>query len=169
MLRWILTRWAKLSYISKLEREAGLNVWMGRVQQAKGTAERTTAAALTKDADFRTQRIQEMAEMEEQGYWECENGHEIQFGPAGAEQIAGDAKFCPDCDKPTKLIKRSEMSGQEKYESDKGRKESEAMLADLRTQIEAHEHQAGVHEAAADYFMTRAQKARAEADDVRKV
>jgi hypothetical protein len=76
---------------------------------------------------------------------------------------------CSICAAPAKFIKRELMSGHEKYESDKGRKESEDMLAALRLEIEAHEKQAGVHDAAAEYFMNRAKQARAEADDVRRI
>jgi len=169
MLRFVLTRFAKLSYISKLEKEAGLNIWMGKVQQAKGAAERKQAADMKSDADAREARIKEMAEMEEKGFFTCENGHEQADAPSFFEGKEITAPKCDACGKPLTLIKRATMSGQEKYESDKARKESEDLLADLRTQIKAHEHQAGVHEAAADYFMNRAEKARAEADDVRKV
>jgi hypothetical protein len=169
MFRAILTRWAKLSYRAKLEREAGLQIWMGRVQQAKGAAERKQATDMKADADAREARIKEMAEMEEKGFFTCENGHEQADAPSFFEGKEITAPKCDACGKPLTLIKRATMSGQEKYESDKDRKESEDMLADLRTQIEAHEKQAGVHEAAADYFMTRAKQARAEADEVRRV
>jgi len=171
MIRTFAKTWSKLAYIFKMEQEAGLNETLAKVQQQKATVERKLAADKTAQADAREARIKEMAEMEEKGYWECENGHEIQFTKNGeaAEQIIGDAKFCPDCGKPTKLIKRSEMTGQERYESDKGRKESEDMLAALRLEIEAHEKQAGIHDTMVEYFMKSAAKARAEADDVRRV
>src|SRR5580693_1138189 len=171
MLRAFAKSWSKLAYIFKMEREAGLNEALGKVQQAKGAAERKQAADKKAQADVREARIKEMAEMEEKGYWECENGHELSaecdcIQPRGIaivhtvncafNDFDSESGPCPKCGAPAKFIKRDLMSGQEKYESDKGRKESEALLANLRSQIEAHEQQAGVHDAAEQYFMNRA-------------
>jgi formate dehydrogenase assembly factor FdhD len=168
MLRSIITRWAKLAYRSKMEKEAGLQFWMGKVQQAKGAAEKDKAAEVRKDADQRESRIKAMAQMESIGYWDCENGHE-KNDAFMSESVDDTTRRCVVCNAPAKFISRATMSGQEKYESDKARKEAEDLLADLRNQIEVHEKQAGVHNAAADYFMNRAKQAWAEADDVRRV
>jgi uncharacterized Zn finger protein (UPF0148 family) len=116
-------------------------------------------------------RIAKVAEMEEKGFWACENGHEIQFTKDGepAEQIPGDTNFCPQCGKATKLVKRSEMSGQEKYEFDKDRKAAEKIAAAKRDEIAAQEKELENQEATAKYFRGQAQSSRALAENLRKV
>jgi hypothetical protein len=68
--------------------------------------------------------------MEEEGYYLCDNGHEK--GGAFQPGADGESRKCIECNAPAKFIKRSEMSGQEKYESDKERKDAEQMAADKR-------------------------------------
>src|ERR1019366_10131236 len=89
---------------------------------------------MTKEADEMDARIKEVAEMEEKGFWLCDDGHEDAKIPP-VPQDDGHQITC-SCGKPMKLVKRDQMTGQEKYESDKERKEVEAILADKRKAIE---------------------------------
>ena len=168
MIRFLATWFAKWSYRWKNEREAGLNFWMGKVQEKKAAEARKQLASLNADADAREARIKQMAEMEEKGYWMCEHGHESDITKTKMDD-GWHGIICGICERPGKFIKRSVMSGQEKYESDKERKESEDLLEAARQDIAAHEKQAETHDAAAKYFMQRATQARAEADDVRNL
>src|SRR5579884_1739933 len=141
MIRFIATWCSRWQYRWKNEKEGGLNHWMGKVQEKKAAEMRKQITQLTADADARDARIKQMAEMEERGYWTCENGHESTMA-APETQLP----TCKECGKPAKFIKRELMSGQEKYESDKERKESENLLEAARKDIAAHEEQAKTHE-----------------------
>jgi hypothetical protein len=59
------------------------------------------------------------------GFWECENGHE----PEKPLLNGTDSFSCPECLKPAKHIKRSEMTQQEQYEADKEKREAEKIVA----------------------------------------
>jgi hypothetical protein len=81
---------------------------------------RIIIAQLTKDADDMEARIKRMLEMEERGFWPCENAHEtaeIRFpSDATADELnspkrrleAGEYP-CPECSGPLRLVKRSEI------------------------------------------------------------
>jgi len=166
MLRFIVRRWARFSLIWRNEKEASVNEWMARVQQSKAAAERKEIARMTADADAHEARIKQMAEMEEKGYWECENGHESASDVSGGVDVL--TAKCK-CGKPARFISRATMTGQEKYESDKDRKESETMLANARAEITTKEDNAKMQEATVDYFLKRAASARKEAEAIRNV
>ena len=114
------------------EKEAGLNEWSVRVAERNSQMSRDLIAKLKQDADELEARIKQVAEMEENGFYLCEKGHEFD-SPVGPN--------CPQCMAPTpfKFIKRSDMTGQEKYESDKGRKEAEDLLKARREEIAGKE------------------------------
>ena len=169
MLRYFAGVWARFSLRWRYETEASTNEHMARVQRRKAINAREEILRMTKDADAHEARLKQMAEMEEKGYWECENGHETDASSGStAVDSTGTLALC-FCNAPKKLVRRDLMSGQEKYESDKDRKESETMLANARAEISAKEDNAKMQEATVDYFLKRAASARAEADAVRNV
>jgi hypothetical protein len=134
MLRLIARIWAKHSYVFQLEHEASRTEINARLAENLAAERRQNVAKLRAEADEIDKRIKEYAVSEELGFWQCEKGHESQFlknGEPGV-QIPGSSKFCSECGKPVKLVKRSEMSGQEKYESDKERKDAEQVAESKR-------------------------------------
>ena len=76
----------------------------------------------TKEADDIDARIIEVSAMEEKGFWECENGHEVQLIQS---RVPESTDSCPECMKPLKLVSRATMTPKEQYESDKESKEAE--------------------------------------------
>jgi len=100
--------------------------------------------------------------MEEKGCWLCECGKENTDVPA-VPQDDGHGIQC-DCGKQMKLIRRDLMTGQEKYESDRDRKDAEKLLAGKREEIASKET-----DATAKYFSQQAASARALADSIRKL
>ncbi len=105
--------------------------------------------------------------MEGKGFFLCENGHE-RDGAHYPETDIAQAK-CIDCSAPAKFIKRSEMTGQEKYDSDKDRKDAEKMLAGRRQEITDKETEAGQQDATAKYFRQQSESARKLAESLRKL
>src|SRR5438270_6654613 len=68
-----------------------------------------------------------------------------------------------------KLMKRDLMSGQEKYESDKDRKQVEDLVKENRDRAKAMEEEAGNSEKTAKYFHGLAESNRSVAEKVRRV
>jgi hypothetical protein len=137
-------------------------------------------------------RIKEMDTNLDTGFWECENGHELQTAQLGP--VADDFKECPECAKkpgtpplctdcierrqphlcaecqaPVKLIKRDQMTGQEKYESDRERKDAEDLSKAKRDQATAEEDNATQSEKAAKYLQALATNIRNTTEKIRKL
>jgi len=68
-----------------------------------------------------------------------------------------------------KFIKRDLMTGQEKYDSDKDRKDAEKMLATKRQEITDKETEAGQQEATAKYFRQQSESSRRLAESLRNL
>ena len=111
-------------------------------------------------------RINQMDEMEVKGFWRCDNGHEKQ-----TDDTIDSAALpkCEICGAPSKFMKRGLMSGQERYESDKDRKEAENTLAAKRQEIESKKSELEQQQAGANYFRGQAKSARQLADAIRNV
>jgi len=168
MLRALATWFAKWKYILNKETEAGMHTWSARVSEQNAKATRELIVQLKKDADELDARIKHVAEMEEKGFWLCENGHEKNEAFV-QESIDDPTRRCLECKAPTKFIKRSEMTGQEQYESDKERKDVEKLLAGRRQEITDKETEAGQQDATAKYFRTQAESSRRLADSIRNL
>jgi hypothetical protein len=164
MLRALATWISKWRYIWNKEQEAGMHSWSARVSERNATATRDLVVKLKSGADELEARIKDVADMEEKGFWLCEDGHESEHS-----KPAEDATLCVQCGKSAKLIKRSEMSGQEKYESDKDRKDAEQLLAARRKEIEDKEKEAQDQDATAKYFRNQSESSRKLADSLRKL
>jgi hypothetical protein len=105
--------------------------------------------------------------MEEKGFWLCENGHEkqINFDDAPAE-----TQKCDECGKiGMKYVSRATMSGQEKYESDKDRRDAEKLAAAKPAAVAEQEANLENQEKTAKYFRGQAESGRKLADSLRKV
>jgi hypothetical protein len=74
MLRALATWFAKWKYVFNKEVEAGMHTWSARVAKVNAKATRELIVKLKADADALDARIKDVAEMEELGFWLCENG-----------------------------------------------------------------------------------------------
>jgi hypothetical protein len=63
---------------------------------------------------------------------ECQNGHEKADAFIPENAVDDTVRRCLDCKMPTHFIKRDQMSGQEKYESDKERGEAQKTAENKR-------------------------------------
>jgi hypothetical protein len=187
MLRAFATWFAKWRYRWNKEVEAGMHTWSARVAEQNAKASRDLIVKLKNEADAYEARIKQVAEMEEKGFWLCENGHEDTGCSCSNPMLAtpgtifpaivhtagcrfgDDPVKCAECGKSMKPIKRSEMTGQEQYESDKDRKDAEKLLAARRQEITEKETDAGQQEATAKYFRTQAESGRKLADSLREI
>jgi hypothetical protein len=135
---WIKWR-AKRRYLWKEEFEASIAELSAKAALKRAADTRNLVARMTKEADDIEARIKEATAMEENGFWMCENGHENadadietldahtpSYAVPKPDEIQVTPRVCKDCGAPAKLIKRDTMTGQEKYESDKQRKEVES-------------------------------------------
>jgi hypothetical protein len=194
MIRFFAKRYARVRYRFNQETEAASNDLNAGLATRLAKEKRTLVARLNAEADQMDARITEVGEMEEKGYWLCENGHEIQLschcaGNSGeaivhtaACPLPDDATKdgqpianavtslrCDDCGKPMKYIRRDQMTGQEKYESDKERKDAEEIAKQKRDQAKAEEENAAQSEKTAQYFRGLAENNRKIAEKVRRL
>ena len=170
MIRTLARWWARRRYIFKQEFEAALEDLQAALSAQRAKDKRDLAAQLRKEADDMETRVKQMAELEEKGFWLCEDGHEnadVRY-VSGSSPVKMD-EVCLVCDKPAKFIKRSEMTGQEKYESDKGRKEVETMIANKRQTAEQYDKDAQGGDDTAKHFRRQAASSREVADRLRKL
>jgi DNA repair exonuclease SbcCD ATPase subunit len=168
MIHWLAQFWAKWVFVWDREVESGKHVWAAKVAERNAALTKTLIAQMTKEADDMDARVKQMAEMEEKGFWECENGHERVVSNILETPSASDVP-CPQCGKPAKFISRATMTGQAIYESDKDRKEAEKLVAARREEIAAHQKDLENQEQTARYFRGQAQSSRMLADNLRKV
>jgi hypothetical protein len=174
MFRFIAKVAAKIQYRWRQEVEAETNLLHAGLATRLAQEKRELVARVTKEADAMDARIKEAAEMEEKGFWECLAGHELPdgFAVGTAEPIKDIATAtlpCPQCGNAMKFIKRDQMSGQERYESDKDRGEAQKIADDKRATVKAEEENAANSEKTAKYFRDLAQNNRTIADKIRKL
>ena len=167
MLKYLARWYARRAYIWKLEVEGKNHELHSKLAGFHAQQKREQSEKLNKDADAIQANIKQVAERLEGGYWECENGHEraTTFLP---EEMGG-SPACLTCKAPTKFLKRSNMSAQEQYEADKGRKEAEKMAENYRAQAAACEKDVSDNEKAAQHFRRESARSRAVADEIRKL
>jgi len=168
MIRIIAKWFAKLAYVFTEERTAATYDLNASAAQVRAGERREAMKALNAEADAIEARVKQMTEMEEKGYWLCENGHEKAdaFIP---ESVDDATRRCLDCKQPAKFIQRAAMSGQEKYESDKERKEAEQMAGQNRATAKKQESEIEQHEATGKSFRAQAQRIREFAELLRKL
>lgn len=168
MLTFIARRFAKLQYRFRQITEAETNELHAKLADQLAKEKREASANLTKEADEMDARIKEVSDMEERGYWTCENGDEITEGEAAVLSGSARPERCPLCNAQGKFIKRDQMSGQEKYESDKERGEAQDIAKEKRQQAEAQEQSAQESDKAAKYFRQLAENNRSVAEKLRR-
>ena len=167
MLRFIARVYAKLQLRFKQEVEAATNDLSASLAMRNGEEKRAKASALRAEADVMDARIKQVAEMEEKGFWLCENGHEATEGEAVVHTGKTKSESCPVCDAPWKFIKRALMTGQEKYESDKERNEVQSMADQRRRDAKEAEEAAVECDGTAKYIRGIAQSNRSVAEKIR--
>lgn len=168
MLKFLANWRAKRRYVWKELFEAGIAELSAKAALKRAADTRDLVARMTKDADDIEARIKEVTTMEENGFWMCEAGHESPLEYEEGSTIDTLTQTC-ECGAPAKLIKRETMTGQEKYESDKQRKEVETILANKRAEITAQESEIENQENTAKVFMKQANRGREFADLLRKL
>jgi len=165
MLR-IMARWfAKKRYLWTQECEAATADLHAGLSLKLAAEKRAKIVQLNKEADDIDVNIKAVDDKLEKGYWECENGHEFT-----SEHSSG----CTICVAPergkrvsTKFVSLSTMTGQEKYESDKERKDAETMEENKRAQGKAEEEIVKGSEQTAKYFQDQAKNNRSISQKVR--
>ena len=168
MLRFVARIWAKLSYIWKLEIEAGTNELHAELTARLMEEKQAVIDRLNGEADAIDENIKRVSLLEEQGFWLCDNGHE-KLDAFIPEQLEGGRRACLDCRAPAKFIKRSEMTGQEKYESDKERKDAADLAAEKRRVAEQNAESIPESQTYITTFRNNAENARQTADRARKI
>lgn len=155
MFRFIAKRYARARYQFNQHVEAETNLINAGLALRLAKERRAHAEQLRTDADQMDARIKEMDAKLETGFWECESGHEMDDAYENVDGKVG--HFClyetglyRTCKAPARLIKRSEMTGQEKYESDRERKDAEDLAKQKRDQAKAEEDAAAESEKAAN-------------------
>ncbi|HVB33732.1 MAG TPA: hypothetical protein VNJ52_05080 [Patescibacteria group bacterium] len=157
----------------KEEFEAAVHELNAKAALSQAKDKRDLMAQVSKEADAIEARIAELVKKEEKGFWLCENGHESN-GSKDVRIVSGhppaDPKQCEKCGATLKFVKRSEMTGQEQYESDKERNEAEKVLQSKRDYAEKQlPEEIKQHETTASHFQRQAAQSRAFADRLRKL
>jgi hypothetical protein len=180
MFRFIAKVAAKITYRWRQEVEAETNLLHAGLATRLAQEKRELVARITNETDDMDARIKEVSEMEEKGFWLCEDGHEDDCSCALPPSIpivhtfdchlksVNGERQCQD-GKPMKYIRRDQMAGQEKYESDKDRGEAEKVVQSKREQAKAEEENAANSEETAKYFRDLAANNRTIADKVRRL
>ena len=154
---------ARWKYIFHYEMEAEENLLKAALSTRNAAERRELVTKLNQEADGMDARIKEVGEMEEKGFYLCENGHE------SPESAIHSSRVCAQCGKPAKLIKRDQMSGQEKYESDKERGEAEKIALSKRDEAKAEEENAANSEKTAAQHRKLAEMNRGVAQKIRRL
>jgi len=168
MFGFIAKRYAKTRYVFNQLTEAATNDLNAGLSLRLATEKRALIEKLNREADEMDARIKQVGEMEEKGFWLCGKcGAENVDAPA-VPQVEGVTIHC-ECGDAMKLIKRDQMTGQEKYESDKERKEAEDIAKQKREQAKAEEENAVNGEKTAKYFHGLAENNRTIATRIRQL
>ena len=182
MIRIIARFWAKKKYVWREELDAATKDLNASAAQYRAGERRQAIAKLNAEADAIDANIKRVDELQEKGYWMCEDGHEKvacdlslcrEHEAMMCEECktvaAGDVLVCEQCKKPMKLIRRDLMTGQEKYESEKERREAQQMADANRKAAADHEEQIKGHEDTAAMFRKQAKQSREFAELLRKL
>src|ERR1017187_1680987 len=76
MIRTLARWWARRKYVWKIEIEAVTQDLQADLSAQRAKEKRDMTAQLRKEADDMETRVKQMAEMEEKGFWLCDDGHE---------------------------------------------------------------------------------------------
>jgi len=173
MIRVLAKWWAKKQYVWKQEVEAATADLHAGLSLKLAAEKRAKIAQLNKEADDIETNIKAVDEKLATGYWECENGHESENMPNVRPAQDRPANLCvvkvngKECGGEVNLVSQATMTGQDKYESDKERKEAEAMAENKRAQAKAEEENVKGSEQTAKYFQDQARNNRSISQKVR--
>ena len=174
MLR-ILARWtAKRYYIFSQEFQARTADLHAGLSLRLAGEKRALIEKLNKEANDIEANIKAVDEKLAAGYYECESGHEtdkpfLNGTDSFSCPVPMSEKLNGVCAKPAKFITLATMTGQEKYESDKERKEAQTIADNKRAQAKAEEENASGSEKAAKYFEDQAKNNRTIAEKIRSL
>jgi hypothetical protein len=178
MIKLLARFWARRSYIWKIEKKAGEDELNAKLSALHAEQKRQEAEALNAEADAIEKSVKEFAENEEKGFWRCEDEHESEQEPERKVlpqnyngEISDDNLVTPACacGKAAKFIKRSEMTGQEKYESDKERGDAEQMAKNRREKAAALAKEVSQLEGTAQHFRREADRSHLVAQEIKSV
>lgn len=163
-----LAKWAaKRYYLFNQEYQAAIADLHAGLSLKLAAEKRALIETLNREADAIEANIKAVDEKLTAGYWECENGHEEPESTAFAGVELEISRSCSTCKEPMKIVRRDLMTGQEKYESDKERKEAEQIAASKRAQAKAEEENVAGSEQTAKYFTDQAKNNRTIAKKVK--
>lgn len=174
MLRALAKWYARRSYIWTLEVEAGKGDVNAAIAQRNADEARKIAEQLNAEADAIDKNIEAEQTKLEKGYWECGKGHEMDLQPPTKPS---DEKFngipvakptCP-CGSPAKLVELDLMSGQEKYELEKQKKDAQSIAAEKRGLAEQQRKSVSEKEQTAQSLRGLAANSRMFADKIREL
>ncbi len=151
----VIARW---KYIFSQEIQAATADLHAGLSLKLAAEKRALIETLNREADEIEANIKAVDEKLTAGYWECVDGH---------EEVIANANTCVRCGASAKFIKRDLMTGQEKYESDKERKEAEQIAASKRAQAKAEAENVAGSEQTAKYFTDQAKNNRTIAEKVK--
>jgi multidrug resistance efflux pump len=170
MIRFF-ARWRmKRRYRFKEESDAALADLQAGLALIRARDRRLSANSLNTQAQDIEDNIKRLTELQEKGYWLCEDGHEAKASVFRFIDGPEDERdFCthPNCMKLTKHIRRDLMSGQEIYESDKEQKEAQKMAESYRARAHEEIKEAEGSEATAKMYRGQAASSRATADKIK--
>jgi hypothetical protein len=169
MLRFIAKRWTKVTYSFREEQDAAMKDLNASASEYHANEKRRAMQSHIAQADAIDASIKRVDELQEKGFWLCDNGHEEENSGHTAVDTTGQVALCHTCNAPKKFIKRSEMTGQQKYESEKERKEAVQMADANRAKAKELEEQIKGHEDTAAMFRKQAQQSREFAELLRKL
>jgi hypothetical protein len=175
MIRFAARIWAKHKYVFSQYAEAATNDLNAGLSLRLAGEKRTLIQKLNKEADDIEANIKSVDEKLTAGYWECEGGHEWASMPKVRPTKDRPANLCVvrvngnECGGEVKLIKREQMTGQEKYESDKERGEAEKIAKSKREQAKAEEGNLADCEKTAKYFKGLADNNRKVAEKIKSL
>jgi hypothetical protein len=159
----VIARW---KYILSQELQAATADLHAGLSLKLASEKRVLIETLNREADVIETNIKSVDEKLGAGYWECENGHESVDAllPKKGDPAL---RICRTCKATARFVSRDLMTGQEKYESDKERKEAEQIVARKRAQAKAEGENVAGSEQTAKYFKDQAKNNRQIAAKVR--
>ena len=136
MIRLIAAWFAKKTYIFTQGFQAATAELHAGLSAKLVDEKRALVAQLNTQADAIEANIKDVDAKMEKGYFECENGHEIDK----VNTNAFNAKLsCPVCDATAKFVSFNGMTPAEKAQSDQERTEAERIAQNKRNTAKAEE------------------------------
>jgi hypothetical protein len=166
--RFIARWWGKRAYVWKLEVEAATNDINAKLSANLANEKRELVEQLNKEADAIEANIKKYSEMEANGFWVCEKGHE-KADSLLPTSVDKPERTCLECGAIAKYIRRDLMAPKERYDSEQERKEAEKVVASKRQLAAEETKNVSGGEATAQHFRGMANNSRIVADRIRRL